>query len=525
MAEVQVISKNDFSGGVNASASPLIVGDKQVLRLNNLLLDLTGALYARDGAVTLDSGQFGTTALLTLYDYVKNDGSVHHLVVRRSASGQFLNQRGGGTPWPQLGTFATQYDLPYMVTLRDMAIIAAGYEPIKYWDGVVFGSLTANTGAGQVVPPGAKHLAVHLSCLWAWNTAAATNNTDGPSALRCSSVNNPNSWPLENQTFLSSGDGQVGQGLGTFTVADTGISPQGVLVAFKDFSTYLITGLFGQPNFNVEKAKTDLGCIAPRSIQFLSSKGIIRMTHRGFAVFDGIADHLISEPIRPYLFQQRVTADIQAITWAQLARSTATQVQNPPLYICACPFGAGPELTRVFVYDLLREAWTILTYPMAFATLDAQFEPGVAPYVLAGEQGGGRVQRLFAGDELDDGADVPWSVRVPPVKGRNATTRLYIRRCLLKAIGMRAGMQVTGRAVLGPAAQLQGPIVRVATSTAPTVLTPTSGLEGEVAATMNFDVGRKGEVMYYELEGAGPIVIREVTMHGLPEGPSRPMRL
>jgi len=525
MAEVQVISRLDFSGGVNASTSPLIVGEKQVLRINNMLLDLTGALYTRDGAVTLDSGQFGTTAVLTLYDLVKNDGSVFHLAVRRSASGQFLNHRGAGMPWPQLGTFATSYDLPFAVTLRDMAIFAAGYEPIKYFDGTTFGSLTANTGAGQVAPPGAKHLAVHLSCLWAWNTAAVTNTTDGPSSLRCSSVNNPNSWPLENQTFLSSGDGQQGQGLGTFTVADTGISPQGVLVAFKDFSTYLITGLFGQPNFNVEKAKTDLGCIAPRSIQFLSSKGIIRLTHRGFAVFDGINDTLISEPIRPYLFQQRVTADIQAITWAQLARSTATQVQNPPLYICACPFGAGPELTRVFVYDLLRQAWTILTYPMAFATLDAQFEPGVTPSVLAGEQGGGRVQRLFAGDEGDDGADVAWSVRIPPVKGRNATSRLYIRRCLLKAIGMRQDQEVIMRAVLGPAAQRQGPQVRTARSTVSTMLSPTSGLEGQAAATMNFDLGVKGEVLYAELEGEGPIILREVTMHGLSEAPSRPMRL
>lgn len=525
MAETQPLTKMDFSGGINASASPLVVGENQVLRMNNLLLDLTGAMYARDGTTTLDSGQFGTTAILTLYDLVKNDGTIQSLAIRRSSSGQFLNRRGAGTPWPQLGTFVTSYDLPFMVTLRDMAIIAAGYEPIKYWDGTTFGSLTANAGAGEVVPPGAKHLAVHLSSLWAWNTAAATDATDGPSSLRCSAVNNPNSWPLENQTFLSSGDGQQGQGLGTFTVADTGISPQGVLVAFKDFSTYLITGLFGSVNFNVEKAKTDLGCIAPRSIQFLSSKGIIRLTHRGFAVFDGINDTLISEPIRPYLFQQRVTADIQAITWPQLSRSTATQVQNPPLYICACPFGTGPELTRVFVYDLLRQAWTILTFPMAFATIDTQFEPGITPYILAGEQGGGRVQRLFAGDETDDGTDVHWSVRLPPVKGRNATTPLYIRRMLIKAIGMRAGMDVVGRAVLGPASQRQGPQVHTARSSVATILSPTSGLEGEVAATMNFDIGRTGEVFYTEFEGDGPIVIREITIHARAKPLSRPMRL
>ena len=70
-----------------------------------------------------------------------------------------------------------------MVTLRNMAIIAAGYEPIPTMTARTFGTLTALTGEGEVVPPGAKHLAVHLGSLWAWNTAAVTNATDGPSAL------------------------------------------------------------------------------------------------------------------------------------------------------------------------------------------------------------------------------------------------------------------------------------------------------------------------------------------------------
>lgn len=525
MSEPGVIPRSNFSGGINASSSPHTLAENQVLRLNNLMLDQTGALYSRDGAMTIDAGQFGTTSILSLYDLSTSDGSLYKLAVRRSGSGQFLNRREAGTPWPQLGTFATNYDLPTMVTLRDMAIIAAGYEVPKYYDGTTFGSLTANTGAGEIVPPGAKHLAVHLGSLWAWNTAAVTNATDGPSSLRCSAVNNPNSWPLENQTFISNNDGQQGQGLGIFTIADTGISPQSVLIAFKDFSTYVITGLFAFINFSVEKVKTDLGCIAPRSIQFLTSKGVIRLTHRGFAITDGQGDTLISEPIRPYLFQQRVSADIQAITWAQLSRSTATQVQNPPLYICACPFGAGAELTRVFVYDLLRQAWTILTYPVPFATVDAQYDPGVAPYVLAGEQGGGRVQRLFAGDSQDDGVDVPWTVRLAPVKGRSTTDRMYIRRVLLKAVGMRAGQQVTGRAAMGPVAQRQGPNMRTATSSVATLLSPTSGIEGEVEATMNFDVGRAGELFYYELEGAGPIVVREIAIHGRPKPASRPMRL
>lgn len=525
MAEVySAQSRVDFSGGINASSSPYTVAQNQLLRVENLLIDETGALTSRDGAVTIDSGQFGTTSILTLYDFVKANGTLYKLAIRRSPGGQFLNQREAGTPWPQLGTFATQYDLPYLVTFADRAIIAGGYEPIKYFDGTVFGSLTAG-GVGEVLPAGAKHLAVHLGRLWVWNTAATTTATEGPSALRCTGQDNPNRWPVENSTFLNIDDGQTGTGLATFTIADTGISPQSVLLAFKDFSTYAITGVFEAPNFNIDKVKTDLGCVAPRSIQFVASKGIMRLTHRGFAITDGQGDTLVSEPIRPFLFAQRSTADIPSVTWAQLSRSTATMVQNPPLYLCACPFGSGPELTLVFVYDLLRQAWSILKFPVPFATVDAQYDPGVQPYVIAGEQGGGRVQRLFGGDSLDDGVPVHWFVRLPPLRGRSPSQRLYVRRALVKATNMQAGQTITARAVFGPVAQLQGPGTRVATTSVATPLSPSAGLGGTVEATLDFPIGRTGEVLGYELEGDNHIVIREIVQHALQKPLSRPMRL
>ena len=72
MAEPSVISRTNFSGGLNASSSPHTLAENQVLRLSNFLLDQTGALYSRDGAVTVDTGQFGTTAILTLYDLARS---------------------------------------------------------------------------------------------------------------------------------------------------------------------------------------------------------------------------------------------------------------------------------------------------------------------------------------------------------------------------------------------------------------------------------------------------------------------
>lgn len=527
MAEVyEVLSRTSFDGGLNASANPYQIKPNELWRIENLLFTESGSLSTRDGAVTIDEGQFGTEAVLSLYTYRPTPGVVEELAIRRSPSGQFLNRRGVTPPWPQLGTFTQSYDLPIFRTLRNLAIIAAGYEPIPYWDGTTFGRLTANAAAGEVVPPGAKHMAVHKGCLWIFNTAAVTNATDGPSSLRCSAVDNPNSWPLSFQTFLSNDDGQQGQGLATFTLADTGISPQGVLVAFKDYSTYTISGLFGQPDFNVDKAKTDMGCIAPRSIEFFATaRGILRLTHRGFALFDGGNDEVISEGIRPFLFTQRSTADIQGLDWAQIHRSTSCQVMHPPLYVCACPTGPGPELNRVFVFDVLRKAWTILTFPHGLATLDERLRPGMQPDVVAGQQGGGHVYRLFAGDALDDTLPIHWKLRLPPIKGRSAAQRMYVRRTLVKARNMQAGQEVTARYVFGPIAQLQGPTVTVAKTSRATPLNPGAGLEGQVVATLNFDIHKTGEVMHFELEGDNHIVIREIVQHGKAKPVSRPMRL
>ena len=524
MPPFQALSRSDFSGGLNASVNPHMAKPTELLRVENLLLGEQGSLHTRDGAVTIDQGQFGTTEVLALYCYRKSTGTCAELAVRRSPSGQFLNLRGT-QPWTQLGTFATTYDLPTFRTLRDIAIIAAGYEPVKYYDGTTFGAITANTAAGQVVPPGAKHIAVHKGCLWLFNTAPLTNATDGPSSLRCSDVDNPNSWPLSFQTFLSNDDGQQGQGLAGFTVSDTGISPQGVLVAFKDFSTYTIAGMFGQPDFNIDRAKTDMGCIAPRSIEFISSAGLMRLTHKGFAIFNGTGDTLVSESIRPYIFSQRNTPDIQGLDWMQIHRSASAMVPNPPLYLCACPVGPGPALTRVFVYDLLRQAWTICTFPYVFATLGESNMPGMMTHVVAGESGGGHVQRLFANDATDDGAKVKWKVRVPPLRGRTPTEVIYIRRTLLKAVGMQAGQSVTSRAVFGPVTQRQGPLTCTSTTSVPSLLSSPDRLEDQAEATLNFDIGRKGECMYLELEGEDHITIREVVQHGVPQPLSRPMRV
>jgi hypothetical protein len=212
-------------------------------------------------------------------------------------------------------------------------------------DGTVYWQ---NTGAivASTPPRGAAHGIVYAGSLWIGNTYPSTtsDNFDGPSCLKMSDLNNPNSWNPLNVAFLDRDDGTSITGLAAFTLAESGIPPTGSLVVFKDFSTFQVNGVFGASDFSIQRAQTDLGCMAARTIQFVPGYGIVRLTHLGFAMFDGVRDRLLSEEIRPYLFGGQ--SDITPMDWNYVYFSKAAQIAQPPMYVAACPVqsagGASP---------------------------------------------------------------------------------------------------------------------------------------------------------------------------------------
>jgi hypothetical protein len=79
-----------------------------------------------------------------------------------------------------------------------------------------------------------------------------------------------------------------------------------------------------------------MGNISPRSLQFVPGFGIMRLSHLGFAVTDGINDKLENpEALRPYLFGGQ--SDISPIDWNYIWFAKAAQTANPPMYCCAVP--------------------------------------------------------------------------------------------------------------------------------------------------------------------------------------------
>lgn len=199
-----------------------------------------------------------------------------------------------------------------------------------------------NSGQVSNSPPprGGAHAEVYASSLWVANTGVSesSDQLDGPSALRMSDLNNPLSWNPLNAAQISPDDGDQCSGIKAFTVAEAGIAPQNFLMFFKNFSTYLIQGVFGATDFSITRLQTDLGCVAPRSLQFVPGYGIMRLSHLGFAVTDGISDKLQDpEAIRPYLFPESTETDITPIDQGYLWFSKGAQTANPPMYVCAVP--------------------------------------------------------------------------------------------------------------------------------------------------------------------------------------------
>jgi hypothetical protein len=433
-------------------------------------------------------------------------------------TGQQRLYRRGTVPWTLLGTFDTPYETPHIVPWMNRAYIAAGYEIPWETDGVTMTRLS-----GTDIPPGAQWMVVHKNALWVWNTAPVSSTYDGPSSLRQSDVENPNSWPTSNQLFLSQDDGSVGTGLAVFTVSEVGITPMDILVAFKNFATYQVAGAFGGGNApTFDRVKTNMGCVAGRSIEFVTGngfQGLLRLTHRGFALFSGTGDILISEKIRPYIFRRW---DIAGLTWSMIHRSMAAQVHNPPLYLCACPVEPLGSLTRMFVFDLHRRAWTICEFPVPFTTIETLIDEEGQPQPFAGEYGGGRVQRIFGGDRNDDGVPQPWSVRMPPMGPQ--LRPFYVQRILMKLFNIAANQVIQGSFVFGTQPS-RHPFTKQSKVSVAATAVPGSLLPAFAEADAVFEIGLTGEVLYSEYSGAGGLMIRGLSHQVRPKPLSRPVRV
>ena len=378
-------------------------------------------------------------------------------------------------------------------------------------DGSIIWQEAGLTNTAAPPPPGCAHLAVYAGSLWMFNTSPSNTSTgiDGPCSLRMSDVNNPNSWNPINQAFLDKDDGTEGMGLASFTITAQGIPPEGSLIPMKNYASYQIVGVFGSVNLTIQRIKSDMGCLAPRTLQFVPGYGITRFSHLGFAVFDGVEDRVVSEDIRPYLFPTNdynesdiivLDSNWETVMWG-------FQTANPPMYCVAAPIGSsGGLLTRLFCYDLVLKAWTApVDLPFAISTA-AQFRTTSAnPVTILGGFSDGLLSRWEAGDQMwDEGAtgartpsQVSWSVKLPEAAAQSADTKLNCRRVTIRGISTSAVGTITVT-----------PYVNGVAKPSQTYLIPASG-DWEVFASFMYDGLRFSAV----ISGAGQLELDRFSYH------------
>jgi hypothetical protein len=164
-------------------------------------------------------------------------------------------------------------------------------------------------------------------------------------------------------------------------------------------------------------------------------------------VFDGINDRLISEDIRPYLFGGVDSeADLVPVDPRYLYLSQSAQTVSPPMYMCAMPLtGQAGQLTRLFCYDLVMKAWTVLDLPWVMTSLGAMAGGEGYPLILAG-RADGTIQRLQSRDlNWDQGGSgqsaVAWSFRTPDLFGEGGTQRMFYEQATITGYGSAAMAQ------------------------------------------------------------------------------------
>lgn len=534
----------DFSGGINLAASPYLAGKKQSALIIDMVYDEHGALQTRDGTLIQDQTAPANVRIVALIDWVKmNVATPKKFALGWLTTDSRLRLYDRTTnPWTVIGPNPLVgnpgYLLPQFVPFSDRILISVGFGgPYYYTDG------TTVSVSGGDVPPGVRHLAVHLNSVFALGTAATSSQKDGPSTLRVSvpatstvlAYTGGGAFPFANATHIDKDDGDFGTGMGEFTVAETGISPTSTIIVTKNFAMYQVTGLPGSttPLFSIQKVKSDMGCIAGRTMRFAPGFGLIRLTHRGFAMYDGVNDQLISEELRPYLFASDGYSP--GIQWASAALSHAIVVPNPPMYLCWVPINSSFPDT-VFAYDLVRQVWTILTYPNAASCSyqRPQLNPTTNPpgptgvvQVLTGDTSAGNVRRIFAGDTTDDGAAISWSAIFHRLAGASPQANAYFRRAVLKLINVTNGQTITWGVIFGPNVQGATPRNKTGTLTTPNAAAPLATFNGTTLVPqpeldMTMDLGMIGTNLQMVLSGLGPITMRGLEYHVSPKPVSRP---
>lgn len=248
-----------------------------------------------------------------------------------------------------------------------------------------------------VRPPFGRHISTHKARMWVanvkyqyWDTAAWVNvQTLAPHRVYFSEVNEPGVFLATSWVEIDPTDGDGVTGIVSFK--------NKVLIVFQANSMWAISGGDeergpGVPDISIENISTDIGCVAPDSIQICEGR-IVWLSHRGVYFYDGtMPKPLKSDNIDGTIVDLRTASRYQdpaAIFlskereyWISHASTGETSIDNDQDY-----------QTLISKFSFKNASWVRADceseglLPLGVASFVEKKNPNRPPIILAGHEG------------------------------------------------------------------------------------------------------------------------------------------
>lgn len=350
MAKLSTIYYEDYSGGLNNTASSRQIKRNEAAVLQNWDITTQGQLTRRDGLT--QTGDTQGAAISGLHTFVRTGGS-NDIVLTEDTSLRYLNS----TTFDELDSgFTAGNDFAFAnEPINDNMFICNEDNTLHYWDRA---SVTLNsclTDLGATVPHG-NVLRWHKNHMFTLNNATVSG-TAYPNRLYWSALGDATTWDTTNDFIEIPGNGRA------ITMADLGDS----LVLFKERGIQYLEG-WGDSDWritasasNVTNLDEQIGTVSPKGVTrvgnevwFIDEEANIRRITR--TDFDAFRRDIISKKIRGTLDTINKSYLHIAVAWTH----------NDKVYF-SVPTGSSTTNDTVLVFDILaaartgEEAWTTYT--------------------------------------------------------------------------------------------------------------------------------------------------------------------
>lgn len=351
--EVMVRRQQDFRGGVNEFMDAANLGDLQVQRLENAVIEDNGVARTRGGADALGGSSLAAARIDSLVYF--DTPSAELLLAAVSAS----LRKWDASSWTTIGSYPFgASSIVEMAQGNNVVYTSIGSGPWYSWDGTAWSS---SLGSGATDPPnGASIFCWHTNRMFAAGTIAGLYDQIFVSNLGNAGAGQWNSsiWAF-----------RVGRGEGEAITALSQAKSWWLAVA-KEGSIYMV---YANPqaitaaDWPVARLAGSVGCIGKRALVSFGDFLVV-LGRDGLRKISTISNEdnpweispPFSEPMQPY---------IERINWSSANKSILHKYRH--YLLCAIPLDNATEPSHVLVWNsrlgVWMGVWTAWT-PTAIAT-------------------------------------------------------------------------------------------------------------------------------------------------------------